>query len=284
MLFKSLMEATGKTVLITGTSSGIGRAAAIGMARLGLDVICSVRNRSEIAELEKLGVACVHMDMSDPTSIETGWSNALALAGPEGIHGAFLNAGFGQPGALEDMPWSALEAQFRTNVFGTMELCRHAAQHMIAKRSGRIVICSSVLGFVGMRFRGAYVGSKFALEGMADVMRLELEGTGVSVSLLQPGPVFTRFRANGLQAFQKHVNAVSSRHSQAYLRLQERLAAEHPIAPFTAQADGCTDLLTHAFLSPRPKARYRWTVQTRTFALLKRLLPQGWLDAVLARG
>ena len=165
-------------------------------------MIAATRTAAQGDELRLAGLATVVIDNDDPFSIELGWKNAIEIAGSDGIFGVFANAGFGVTGALEDVPWSGMEAQFRTNVLGTHELLRHAVKHMRARGSGRIVICSSVLGLVGMKLRGAYVGSKFALEGMADVWRLELRDTKVRVSLLEPGPVLTQFRANSLKAFQ----------------------------------------------------------------------------------
>jgi len=271
-------------ILITGCSSGIGRSAALGLAQRGRAVITACRTEVQCDELRAMGLKAVAIDNESKESIQRGWDEALALAGGGGIRGVFANAGYGMPGALEDITWEALDKQLRTNVLGTHALVRLAIAHMRQRGEGRIVICSSVLGLVGLRMRGAYVASKFALEGMADVLRLELKDSGVDVALLEPGPVLTRFRANSYTNFKQFVDAENSVHRQAYARLAERLQANGPVAPFTAAADGCLGMLEHALDAPRPRARYRWTPQTVVFAFLKRLLPSRWLDAVAARG
>lgn len=272
------------SVLITGCSSGIGRAAAIGLAAKGYDVIASTRTMEQADDLAHMGLRAVVMRMDDPMSIAQGWSEALTMAGPKGIFGLFANAGYGLPGALEDITWPAMEAQFRTNVFGTHELVRLAASSMRKRGSGRIVVCSSVLGLVGMRYRGAYVGTKFALEGLSDVWRLELHGSNIHMCLLEPGPVLTRFRANGYRVFMRDVWREGSFHRAAYAALEKKLQEEGAVVPFTADAAGCVPLLEHALTARRPRARYRWTPQTTVFSILKRLLPARWLDAVARRG
>lgn len=272
------------SVLVTGCSSGIGRAAAQGLTKRGYPVIAACRTEAQCEALRTAGIRAVAIDNERRESILSGWNDALDLAGPLGIGAVFANAGYGMAGALEDISWEALEKQLRTNVLGTHELVRLAIGHMRARGDGRIIICSSVLGVVGMRFRGAYVASKFALEGMADVLRLELRGSGIHVSLLEPGPVLTRFRANSYAQFREFVDAGRGPHRQAYERLAERLQKNGPVAPFTAEPQECVDMLHQAIQSRRPRARYRWTPQTHVFAVLKRLLPSRLMDALAVRG
>ena len=265
-------------ILITGCSTGIGRAAVFGLVEGGFRVIPATRTQTQADELRLNGLTSVVIDNDDPESIANGWRQAVEIAGSDGISGLFANAGFGLAGALEDVSWDAMEAQFRTNVFGTHELVRLAVRHMREHGGGRVVICSSVLGLVGMKMRGAYVSSKFALEGLADVW------TNIRVCLLEPGPVMTQFRANSLKAYRKYIDRGSSHYEAAYETLEARLSKLGAAAPFTAQAEECVTMLVHALTAKFPKPRYQWTVQTRVFSALKRLLPTRVFDILIAKG
>lgn len=271
-------------ILITGCSSGIGRASAFALKDRGLSVIASARNPAHVSELRARGLQAVLMDVSSTQSIHLGVEEALATAGTHGIIGVFNNAGYGQAGALEDLSSEALREQLETNVVGMHEVNRLLIPHMRAMGGGRIVLNSSVLGIVAMKTRGAYVASKWAVEGYADVLRLELRPSGFHVSVIQPGPVLTRFRANSLKALDKHVDTQNSIHAQRYLGMRKRLAMEGPAVPFTVSAENCARHVVHAFTASRPKTRYRVTVQTHVFCALKRVLPTRLLDAVADRG
>ena len=154
---------------------------------------------------------------------------------------------------------------------------------MRAQGHGRIIYNSSVLGFVAMRFRGAYNASKYALEGLADTQRLELRGTGIHISLIQPGPITSRFRQNAFAAYKANINPDNSAFRDAYLRMEERLEKEGPAVPFTLGPEAVLKRVIHALESPRPKHRYAVTVPTYAFAYLKRVLPGRWLDHLLAK-
>lgn len=202
-------------VLITGCSSGIGLAAAKALGEHGFTVIASARKAEDVTQLQQAGLLAVQLDLADPASIEQGAGTALALAGGR-LYGLFNNGAYGQPGALEDLPTEALREQFETNLFGWHHLIRQVLPAMLAAREGRIVQNSSVLGLVAMKYRGAYNASKFALEGYSDTLRLELVGSGVHISLIEPGPIDTRFRANARSAFLRHIEPAQSRHHAAY--------------------------------------------------------------------
>ena len=271
-------------ILITGCSTGIGRACAIKMHELGFGVIASARTEAQVKELRSIGLTAVVIDLADETKIKAGVEEALRLAGNHGIRGVFANAGYGQAGALEDISAAALREQLETNVIGMHEVNRLLIPHIRSMGGGRIVLNSSVLGVVAMRMRGAYVMSKWAIEGYGDVLRLELKPYGFEVSIIEPGPVLTRFRSNSLKALERHVKTRESVHVAKYEALREKLGAEGPVAPFTATADQCVRHVVHAFSSRRPRARYRITVQTHVMAALKWLLPTRVMDAIATRG
>lgn len=269
-------------VLITGCSSGIGLAAAKALGEHGFTVIASARKAEDVTRLQQAGLLAVQLDLANPASIEQEAGAALALAGGR-LYGLFNNGAYGQPGALEDLPTEALREQFETNLFGWHHLIRQVLPAMLAASEGRIVQNSSVLGLVAMKYRGAYNASKFALEGYSDTLRLELVGSGVHISLIEPGPIDTRFRANARAAFLRHIDPAQSRHQAAYQQTLSRLEREGGARGFTLPSEACIPPLLHALTSKRPRHRYPVTFPTRLFAILRRLLPSRWLDRILAK-
>ncbi|MFQ1744295.1 SDR family oxidoreductase [Aeromonas veronii] len=269
-------------VLITGCSSGIGLAAAQALGQHGFTVIASARKAEDVARLQQQGLLAVQLDLADSASIELGASAALHLAGGR-LYGLFNNGAYGQPGALEDLPTEALREQFNTNLFGWHHLIRQVLPPMLEAKEGRIVQNSSVLGLVAMKYRGAYNASKFALEGYSDTLRLELAGSGVYISLIEPGPIDTRFRANARNAFLRHIDPAQSRHQSAYRQTLTRLEKEGATSGFTLPSEACIPPLLHALTHAHPKARYPVTTPTRLFAFLRRVLPTRWLDKLLAK-
>ncbi|MBL0548411.1 SDR family oxidoreductase [Aeromonas caviae] len=269
-------------VLVTGCSSGIGLAAARKLGARGFTVIASARKAEDVALLQQQGLLAVQLDLADSASIERGAAEALALA--EGrLYGLFNNGAYGQPGALEDLPTEALREQFETNLFGWHHLIRQVLPPMLAVGEGRIVQNSSVLGLVAMKYRGAYNASKFALEGYTDTLRLELAGSGVHISLIEPGPIDTRFRANAREAFLRHIDPATSRHQDAYAQTLARLEREGGARGFTLPSEACIPPLVHALTSKRPRHRYPVTFPTKLFTVLRRLLPSRWLDKLLIK-
>lgn len=222
-------------VLITGCSSGIGLAAAQALGQHGFTVIASARKAEDVTSLQQQGLLAVQLDLADSASIELGASAALHLAGGR-LYGLFNNGAYGQPGALEDLPTEALREQFNTNLFGWHHLIRQVLPPMLEAKEGRIVQNSSVLGLVAMKYRGAYNASKFALEGYSDTLRLELAGSGVYISLIEPGPIDTRFRTNARSAFLRHIDPAQSRHQSAYRQTLTRLEKEGPPAALPSPA------------------------------------------------
>lgn len=271
-----------KAVLITGCSSGIGYAAAHALHQRGYQVIASCRQRHDVERLQSEGLTCIQLDLSDSQSIHDAVQSTLALTQGR-LYGLFNNGAYGQPGALEDLPTDALRAQFESNFFGWHQLVQEILPIMRQQGEGRIVQNSSVLGFAAMKYRGAYNASKFALEGWTDTLRLELIGSGIQISLIEPGPIETRFRANALQAFHQWINTDNSVHQVAYQQQIQRLDKESSNNAFALPAEACIPPLIDALEAPRPKIRYRVTRPTKIFAILKRLLPSRWLDKILQK-
>ena len=269
-----------RTILITGCSSGIGLYTAEGLAARGYRVFASARKPQDVAMLQARGLEALQLDLDDSASIQAAVDEVLARTGGR-LDALFNNAGYGQPGAVEDLSRSALRAQFETNLFGMIELTNRVLPLMRRQAAGRIIINSSVLGYVVLAYRGAYNASKFAIEGITDTLSLELRGSGVHVALVEPGPIKSRFRANGFSMFKRNVDAEHSFHRDTYQILEQRMTKVGPVAPFTLGPEAVLAKVIHALESPRPKRRYYVTKPAYFFAYGKRLLPQAWLDRIL---
>ena len=272
-----------QSILITGCSSGIGLHAALTLSARGYQVFATARKPQDVAALQDKGLSAYLLDLTSTESITQTLAKVLEQTGGQ-LDFLFNNGAYGQPGALEDLPTHALKAQFESNVFGWHELTKQVIPVMRQQGHGRIIQCSSVLGFVSMAYRGAYNASKYAIEGLTDTLRLELKSANIAVVLLQPGPINTQFRANALTAFQDNIAIDTSVHKAQYHQQIERLTSEKSNAPFTVEPIDVTQALIHALESKRPKLRYRITTPTKIFALFKRLLPARWLDYLLAKG
>ncbi len=271
-----------KTLLITGCSSGIGKRCAEMMRERGWRVFATARKAEDVQQLEAAGFESTRLDLNDSESIRTAVTYILEQTGGT-LDALFNNGAYGQPAATEDLNRDALRKIFETNLFGTVELTNLIIPVMRKQGHGRIVQNSSVLGFVALRYRGAYNASKYALEGITDTMRLELCGTGIHLSLIQPGPIESQFRMNAYRAFKANIDTTHSVHRENYAALEKKLQTEGAVVPFTLPADAVGKKLIHALESPRPKVRYPVTFPTYLFALLKRILPARWLDLVLLK-
>ncbi|GMQ75622.1 MAG: SDR family oxidoreductase [Gammaproteobacteria bacterium] len=269
-----------KAVLITGCSSGIGACVAAGLKARGYRVFASARRQSDVTRLGEEGFEAVRLDLRDAESIHEALDTVLAGTGGK-LYGLFNNGGYGQPGAVEDLATDVLRAQFETNLFGWHELTRRVLPIMRRQGYGRIVQNSTVLGLVALKWRGAYTASKFALEGLSDTLRMELHGSGIHVSLIEPGPIESRFRENAYAAFKNNIDAENSPHREAYRRVEARLATEDKTQPFTLPGDAVLEKVVHALESRRPKPRYYVTVPTYGFGFLRRILSTRLLDMAL---
>ena len=269
-------------VLITGCSSGIGYHAARRLQEEGFSVIASARRPQDVARLQAEGLTAIQLDLADSTSIQTAVQQTLEICGGH-LYGLFNNGAYGQPGALEDLPTAALRAQFESNFFGWHELTRALLPSMLAANEGRIIQNSSVLGLVAMKYRGAYNASKFAIEGYTDTLRLELRGTGVQISLIEPGPIASQFRANALAALRQHIDLEHSRHATVYLQTLSRLEKVVPGNRFTLPPEACMPPLLHALNARRARPRYQVTTPSKRMNLLRGWLPTRLLDALVAK-
>jgi len=271
-----------KAILITGCSSGIGYCVAHGLKQRGYRVIATARRNESVEQLKKEGFDCLQLDLSDSKSIQQAFQQVLQLTDGK-LYALFNNGAFGLPGAVEDLTRDSLKYQFETNVFGWLELTNLVIPVMREQGFGRIIQNSSVLGLVAMPFRGAYNASKYAIEGLSDTLRLELNNTDIHISLIEPGPITSQFRANAAEALHQHVDIENSVHRTKYLGVLERLNKQGPSVPFTLPPEAVLKRVIFALESKKPQPRYFVTFPTYLFAFLKRILSHRQLDYWLAK-
>ena len=272
----------GKSILITGCSSGIGLCAARTLKARGWRVFATARKPQDIAHLrEREGVESLYLDYTEPASI-AGAADRVLTATDGRLDALFNNGGYGQPGAVEDLTPDVLRAQFEANVFGWHDLTRRLIPAMRRQGQGRIVYCSSVLGLIAAKYRGGYCASKFAIEALADSLRMELDGTGIHVVLIEPGPISTRFVEHAIEAYRRNIDMEKSPHRDIY---RARIASmeEGGQQAFKLGPEAVAAKLVHALEARKPRPRYYVTFPTYAVAFLRRILPTRALDAVAAR-
>lgn len=273
----------GKTILMTGCSSGIGYAAAHGLRNRGWRVFAACRQQADCDRLIAEGFDSPLLDYTDTASIHAALSLVLKATGGT-LDALYNNGAHGTPGAVEDLPTDALRAIFESNFFGWHELTRAVLPVMRAQGYGRIVQCSSVLGLVTMPWRGAYNATKFALEGLTDTMRIEMRDTPIKIILIEPGPVTSKIRVNSIPHFERWIKwETSPRKTQYETVLRKRLYESRGPDTFELPPEAVVRKLIHALESPRPRPRYYVTTPTYISGILRRILPTRALDWVLAR-
>lgn len=261
-----------RSIIVTGCSSGIGAYSARALKKEGWRVFATVRKPEDLAALEADGLEALLLDYTRQDTIDALVAQVRQRTGGR-LDALFNNGAYGQPGAVEDLPTDVLRLQFETNVFGWHELTRQIIPMMRAQGHGRIVQCSSILGLVPYRYRGAYNASKHAIEGLSVTLRMELDGSGIFVSLIEPGPITTQFTANALKSFREHIDIENSAHARQYKRQMARLDGSGPINKHKLGPEAVHEVLVHALTAKRPKPHYLVTKPAKQGVLLKRLLP-----------
>ncbi|NSX55629.1 SDR family oxidoreductase [Parasulfitobacter algicola] len=273
-----------KSILITGCSSGIGYDAAHGLKAHGWRVFASCRKQVDCDRLREEGLETVLIDYADEKTIKPALERVLNATGGR-LEALFNNGAYACPGAVEDLPRDALRAIFEANVFGWHDLTRAVIPVMRKQGEGRIVNCSSVLGFVAAPWRGAYNSTKFALEGLTDTLRVEMRDTPIHISLIEPGPITTKFRINAIGHFEKWIDWENSARADQYRnKLIKRLYKENTPDKFELPPSAVTKKLIYALEAPRPRARYYVTTPTYAMGIARRILPTSGLDWLLSKG
>lgn len=271
-----------RSILVTGCSSGIGLDAARTLKARGWRVLATARTHDDLERLRLAeGLEAIELELADPASVATCAVTALDLTHGR-LDAIFNNAAYGQPGAVEDLPPAVLREQLEVNVIGTHDLTRRVIPSMRRNGSGRIVQCSSVLGLVAVPFRGAYCASKFALEALSDALRLELLGTGLHVSIIEPGPIRSRFVEHAVERLKSRIDMEASPHRERYAARLASMEAGGQAA-FKLEPAAVSKRLVHAVESSRPRRRYYVTTPTYFAAIGRRVLPPFVADYLASR-
>lgn len=272
---------TDQSVLITGCSSGIGYDAAHTLSKRGWQVFATCRKQEDCDRLTAEGLDSFVLDYANENSVRDAVNRALDLSNQQ-LLGVFNNGAFAIPGAVEDLPRDALRSIFETNLFGQFDLINRVLPSMKKNGQGRVVNCSSVLGLVALKYRGAYNSTKFAMEGLTDTLRLENRSSPIHFSLIEPGPINTKIRENSIKHFERWINCDQSAHKNTYeLTIKPRLyATGQKDDRFELPPSAVTEKLIHALESHKPRARYYVTKPTYAAGFLKRVLSTNWLDKI----
>ena len=275
---------TERSILITGCSSGIGLDAARGLKARGWRVFATCRQENDCERLRVEGLESFRLDYADEASIAEALAETLRRTGGT-LDALYNNGAFACPGAVEDLPRGALREIFETNLFGYHDLTRRVIPVMRKQGHGRIINCSSVLGLVGAKWRGAYVATKFAMEGLTDVLRIEMRGTGIDLILIEPGPIATRIRENAVPHFERWIDWENSARKDQYVSLRGRLYDRKTRKDaFELGPEAVTAKLIRALEDRRPKPRYYVTTPTHLMGIARRILPTRALDWLISKG
>ncbi len=271
---------TASTILITGATAGIGRHAALTLARRGHRVIATGRRADALASLQAeaagLDLHTLRLDVTCDESLREAARAVDALTAGAGVDVLVNNAGYGQLGAVLDVDDARVRAQYETNVFGLLAVTRAFAPAMVRRGRGRVINISSIGGVFTLPLFGVYNSTKYAVESLSDALRRELRPCGVDVVVVEPGTINTAFAATAKAS----VQPVGSAWADAYAAAQQNYAWAERIAP---DPTPISRALVRAIESRRPRARYMTPWRDALLIRLANLLPTRLVDAVAIR-
>lgn len=267
------------SVLITGCSSGIGLQTALHLKLKGYRVFATAREQKDVQMLKDLEFEAFLLDVTKKQTITNTLESILELTNGT-LDVVFNNAGFGQPGAIEDITTQTLKEQFETNVFGLHEVTIQVLAIMRKQGYGKIIQHSSVLGLISLQLRGAYNASKYAIEGLTDTLRLELSDTNIDVTLLNTGPVTSKFRENAVKKAYENIDMENTNYKGLY---EKNLKQNKSQVPFNLPASAVALVVENIIESRKIKPRYYITKATYLLGFLKRVLSTAMLDNILKK-
>jgi NAD(P)-dependent dehydrogenase (short-subunit alcohol dehydrogenase family) len=274
------------TVLITGGTDGLGKAATLLLARRGYAVYAAGRSASKrddldrLAHEERLLIHTLEMNVTDSASVQIGVELVMEKGG--GIDVLVNNAGVGYMGVIEELRLDDVRKQFEVNFFGVLRVTQAVLPHMRQRRRGRILMMSSAAGLVAPPTYGAYSSSKFAVEGLSDALRLEMYPFGVDVILIEPGYIVTNFQKTAQDLAQPYYGrASSSPYAKIYAGASAGSNRGREVSKTTPE--DCAKVILEAIEASHPKARYPVTSMAKQISLGKRVLPDTLLDSVLRK-
>ena len=270
-----------KNILITGCSSGIGKNVAITLHNKGWRVFATCRSKTDCNFFTKLGIESFPLDLLKEESINCA-VNLVKEKTKSQLDVLFNNGAYAIPGAIQDIPRSAMREIFEVNVFGQIDLINKCIPLMMNSDYPKVINCSSVLGFISLPYRGLYSATKYSLEALTDALRRENYNSKIKFVLIQPGPINTDIKKKSIKHFEKWIDWKKSIHQKTYEnKVIKRLYDNNYKDSFNSyelQPDEVTKILINVLNSKKPKARYKITIQTKIAQIMTKLLPTNTLD------
>ena len=270
-----------KNILITGCSSGIGKNVAITLHNKGWRVFATCRSKTDCTFFKKLGIESFPLDLLKEESINCA-VNLVKEKTKSQLDVLFNNGAYAIPGAIQDIPRSAMREIFEVNVFGQIDLINRCIPLMMSSDYPKIINCSSVLGFISLPYRGLYSATKYSIEALTDALRRENYDSKIKFVLIQPGPINTDIKKKSIKHFEKWIDWKKSIHQKTYEnKVIKRLydnKYKDSFNSFELQPDEVTKILINVLNSKKPKARYKITIQTKIAQIMIKLLPTNTLD------
>ena len=270
-----------KNILITGCSSGIGKNVAITLHNKGWRVFATCRSKTDCTFFTKLGIESFPLDLLKEESINCA-VNLVKEKTKSQLDVLFNNGAYAIPGAIQDIPRSAMREIFEVNVFGQIDLINRCIPLMMNSDYPKVINCSSVLGFISLPYRGLYSATKYSIEALTDALRRENYDSKIKFVLIQPGPINTDIKKKSVKHFEKWIDWKKSIHQKTYEnKVIKRLYDNNYKDSFNSyelQPDEVTKILIKVLNSRKPKARYKITIQTKIAQIMTKLLPTNTLD------
>ena len=270
-----------KNILITGCSSGIGKNVAITLHNKGWRVFATCRSKTDCTFFTKLGIESFPLDLLKEESINCA-VNLVKEKTKSQLDVLFNNGAYAIPGAIQDIPRSAMREIFEVNVFGQIDLINRCIPLMMSSDYPKIINCSSVLGFISLPYRGLYSATKYSIEALTDALRRENYDSKIKFVLIQPGPINTDIKKKSIKHFEKWIDWKKSIHQKTYEnKVIKRLYDNNykdSLNSYELQPDEVTKILINVLNSKKPKARYKITIQTKIAQIMIKLLPTNTLD------
>ena len=270
-----------KNILITGCSSGIGKNVAITLHNKGWRVFATCRSKTDCTFFTKLGIESFPLDLLKEESINCA-VNLVKQKTKSQLDVLFNNGAYAIPGAIQDIPRSAMREIFEVNVFGQIDLINRCIPLMMNSDYPKVINCSSVLGFISLPYRGLYSATKYSIEALTDALRRENYDSKIKFVLIQPGPINTDIKKKSVKHFEKWIDWKKSIHKKTYEnKVIKRLYDNNYKDSFNSyelQPDEVTKILINVLNSKKPKARYKITIQTKIAQIMTKLLPTNTLD------
>ena len=270
-----------KNILITGCSSGIGKDVAITLHNKGWRVFATCRSKTDCTFFTKLGIESFPLDLLKEESINCA-VNLVKEKTKSQLDVLFNNGAYAIPGAIQDIPRSAMREIFEVNVFGQIDLIDKCIPLMMSSDYPKIINCSSVLGFISLPYRGVYSATKYSIEALTDALRRENYDSKIKFVLIQPGPINTDIKKKSVKHFEKWIDWKKSVHQKTYENKVIKRLYDNNYKDFfnsyELQPDEVTKILINVLNSKKPKARYKITIQTKIAQIMTKLLPTNTLD------